>query len=74
MIMQMITNLVGRNNNYSHQHLWVGFVTKSRWLNGESFGMVIALYIKGSGSNSGRKVRLTVKEKLEVGFVYRVWQ
>ena len=56
--------MVGRNNNYSYQHLWVGFQTSSRWLSGESSGIVIGLYIKGSGSNSGRKVRLTVKEKL----------
>ena len=55
---------MGCNNNYSHQHLWVGFLTSSRWLSGESSGIVIGLYIKGSGSNSGRKVRLTAKEKL----------
>ena len=32
---------MGRNNNYSYQHLWVGFLTSSRWLSGESSGMVI---------------------------------
>ena len=34
-------------------------------------GIVIGLNIKGSDSNSGRKVRLTVKENLHVGFVDR---
>ena len=55
---------MGRNKNYSYQHLWVRFVTGSRWLSGESSGLVIGPYIRGSGSNSGRNVGLTVKEKL----------
>ena len=48
---------VGRNNNYSYQYLWVGFVTCYRWLSRENSGIVIGRYIKGGGSDSGRKVR-----------------
>ena len=47
---------MGRNINYSYQHLCVGIVTSSRWLSGESSEIVIRRYIKNSGSNYVRKV------------------
>ena len=63
---------MGLNNNYSYQHLWTRFVTSSRWLSGVSSGIVIERYIKGSGSNSGRKVRKNVDRGVAV-MVLGVW-
>ena len=54
--------------NYSCQHIWRRLVASSRWLNGESSGIMIGRFIEGSGSKSGRKIRHNVKRK----FVSRI--